>query len=172
MTQIWRALYCSSSGSRHSCFSCVYFYLQGRSLLLTRTIQSGKPQFGYIYGVGLLGSASIYTLLNLMSEQGIDAYRVASVLGYCLLPMVGVGALSVMVTLKYASSFLVNVLWLTFSIFVQRHNRIHTLNTFHNMVHIRSVRHFCCSSPDVRSTLTRCIPHWTFVWLFCFAQCV
>lgn len=36
-----------------------------------------------------------------MSEQGIDAYRVTSVLGYCLLPMVGVGALSVMVTLKY-----------------------------------------------------------------------
>jgi hypothetical protein len=63
-------------------------------------VQSGKTQFGYIYGVGLLGSASIYALLNLMSEQGIDAYRVASVLGYCLLPMVGVGALSVMFTLK------------------------------------------------------------------------
>ena len=63
--------------------------------------QSGKPQFGYIYGVGLLGSASIYALLNLMSEQGIDAYRVASVLGYCLLPMVGVGAVSVMITLEY-----------------------------------------------------------------------
>ncbi|KAI0798718.1 hypothetical protein BC629DRAFT_1502195, partial [Irpex lacteus] len=60
---------------------------------------SGKPQFGYIYGVGLLGSGSIYTLLNLMSEQGIDAYRVVSVLGYCLLPMVGVGAISVMITL-------------------------------------------------------------------------
>lgn len=36
-----------------------------------------------------------------MSEHGIDAYRVVSVLGYCLLPMVGVGALSVMVTLEY-----------------------------------------------------------------------
>jgi hypothetical protein len=43
---------------------------------------------------------SIYTLLNLMSEQGIDAYRVASVLGYCLLPLVGVGAISVMVALE------------------------------------------------------------------------
>lgn len=69
-------------------------------------MQSGKPQFGYIYGVGLLGSASIYTLLNLMSEKGIDAYRVASVLGYCLLPMVGVGALSVMVTLECVLSLL------------------------------------------------------------------
>jgi protein YIPF5/7 len=35
-----------------------------------------------------------------MSESGIDAYRVASVLGYCLLPMVGVSALSVMVILE------------------------------------------------------------------------
>ena len=35
-----------------------------------------------------------------MSEQGIDAYRVLSVLGYCLLPMVGVGALSVAITLE------------------------------------------------------------------------
>jgi len=36
-----------------------------------------------------------------MSEKGIDAYRVVSVLGYCLLPMVGVGALSVLVTLEF-----------------------------------------------------------------------
>ena len=62
--------------------------------------QSGKPQFGYIYGVGVLGSLSIYTLLNLMSEKGIAAYRIVSVLGYCLLPMVAVGALSVIVTLE------------------------------------------------------------------------
>ena len=51
--------------------------------------------------MGLLGSASIYVLLNVMAESGIDAYRVVSVLGYCLLPMVGVGALSVMVTLEW-----------------------------------------------------------------------
>lgn len=38
-----------------------------------------------------------------MSEKGIDAYRVASVLGYCLLPMVGVGAISVMVILEYVT---------------------------------------------------------------------
>jgi hypothetical protein len=56
-------------------------------------VQSGKPQFSYIYGVALLGITAIYTLLNLMSERGIDAYRTASVLGYCLLPMVGLGTL-------------------------------------------------------------------------------
>lgn len=43
----------------------------------------------------------MYTLLNLMSETGIDAYKVASVLGYCLLPMVGVGALAVVMPLEY-----------------------------------------------------------------------
>lgn len=79
---------------------------------------SGKPQFGYIYGVALLGSASIYTLLNLMSEKGIDAYRVASVLGYCLLPMVGVGAVSVVAALDGLLGYLLSVLsimWCTYS---------------------------------------------------------
>jgi hypothetical protein len=42
----------------------------------------------------------MYTLLNLMSERGIDAYRVVSVLGYCLLPMVGVSGISVMMVLE------------------------------------------------------------------------
>lgn len=58
-------------------------------------IQAGKSHFGYIYGVALLGSLSIYLLLNAMSEDGIDAYRVMSVLGYCLLPLNGLAALGV-----------------------------------------------------------------------------
>lgn len=49
-----------------------------------------------------MGSLSIYALLNLMSTNGIDAYRTASVLGYCLLPMVGVGALSVGRNFRFA----------------------------------------------------------------------
>ena len=40
-----------------------------------------------------------------MAEQGIDAFRVMSVLGYCLLPIVGVGALSVVATLEYVGQF-------------------------------------------------------------------
>jgi len=91
-------------------FFCFCF---GISLLF-----SGKSNFNYIYGVGLFGSASLYTLLNLMSEQGIDAYRVASVLGYCLLPMVGVGAISVIMALDgtfgYLLSF-VSILWCTYA---------------------------------------------------------
>ena len=56
-----------------------------------------------------MGSASIYTLLNLMSETGIDAYRVTSVLGYCLLPMVGVGAVSVVKALEYAHLYILKM---------------------------------------------------------------
>ncbi|KAF8906484.1 Yip1-domain-containing protein [Gymnopilus junonius] len=91
-------------------FFCFCF---GISLLF-----SGKSNFNYIYGVGLFGSASLYTLLNLMSEQGIDAYRVASVLGYCLLPMVGVGAISVIMALDGTFGYLlsiVSILWCTYA---------------------------------------------------------
>jgi hypothetical protein len=49
---------------------------------------SGKAHFGYIYGVGTVGCISVYTILNLMSDTGIDGYRSTSVMGYCLLPMV------------------------------------------------------------------------------------
>lgn len=57
---------------------------------------AGKSHFGYIYGVALLGSLSIYLLLNAMSEDGIDAYKVMSVLGYCLLPLNGLATLGVL----------------------------------------------------------------------------
>lgn len=84
----------------------------------TFLLLSGKAQFGFIYGVGLVGSASMYFLLNAMSESGIDAYRVASVLGYCLLPMVGVSALSVMVVLDGRIGYflsILSILWCTYA---------------------------------------------------------
>ena len=43
---------------------------------------------------------SIYSLLNLMSPSGIDAYRTASVLGYCLLPLVIISLLSIAVSFE------------------------------------------------------------------------
>ena len=48
------------------------------------------------YALALLSVIAIYVLLNLMSD-GIDIYRVASVLGYCLLPMVGLAFLTIVV---------------------------------------------------------------------------
>lgn len=76
--------------------------------------KSGKSNFGYIYGVGLFGTASIYFLLNLMSETGIDAYRVASVLGYCLLPMVVASAIGVIISFEYVPLFFPKALGLTY----------------------------------------------------------
>ncbi|XP_054438233.1 protein YIPF7 [Pteronotus mesoamericanus] len=55
----------------------------GATLLL-----AGKVQFGYLYGMSALGCLGIYALLNLMSSSGVSYGCVASVLGYCLLPMV------------------------------------------------------------------------------------
>ncbi|WWC63481.1 uncharacterized protein I303_106084 [Kwoniella dejecticola CBS 10117] len=89
------------------CFAFAFF------LLL-----SGKPQFSYIYGVGLLGTTAIYLLLNLMSESGIDAYRTASVLGYCLLPMVGLGGIGMGIGIDSLFGYIlssISIAWCTFS---------------------------------------------------------
>lgn len=142
-----------------------------RSVVLTIPLQSGKPQFGYIYGVGLLGSASIYTLLNLMSENGIDAYRVASVLGYCLLPMVGVGAISVMVTLEYVHpQYKCIAVILTEPL--QWHDWICFIDNVRTLVHVVSVYHFRCSSADVRAAVTSRVSDWIAVRLFRATQCI
>jgi len=61
---------------------------------------SGKLHFGYIYGVGLIGAAAMYTLLNLMSVNGVTASVTVSVLGYCMLPMCVLAAASALLSLK------------------------------------------------------------------------
>ena len=74
----------------------LFCFLYGLSLLLT-----GKVHFGYIYGVATLGWLSIYFILNLMNDSGVTFYLVASVLGYCLLPMVVLSTTSILLQLKY-----------------------------------------------------------------------
>ena len=61
---------------------------------------SGKAQFGYIYGIGLLGCISMYGLLNMMSMAGVSLGVVVSILGYCLLPMVGLAGVNILVSLQ------------------------------------------------------------------------
>ncbi|TPX43794.1 hypothetical protein SeMB42_g03080 [Synchytrium endobioticum] len=91
----------------------IFVFLCGGFLLL-----SGKIQFGYIYGIAMLGCVSLYIILNLMSETGIDGYRTASVLGYCLLPMVLLSSISVLlrlgglVGLMFAAT---SVVWCTYA---------------------------------------------------------
>ena len=71
-------------------------------LLGTLLLFNGKVQFGYIYGVFVVGLLGLWSLLNLMSDRGIDIYRTASVMGYCLLPIVALAALSIPLDLRGA----------------------------------------------------------------------
>ena len=60
----------------------MFCLLFGAALLM-----QGKVQFGYIYGIGVLGCVGMYGLLNAMAPQPISVTCTVSVLGYCLLPM-------------------------------------------------------------------------------------
>ncbi|KAM9477308.1 protein YIPF7 [Clarias gariepinus] len=63
-------------------------------------LMAGKVHFGYVYGISALGCAGMYILLNLMSISTISYGCVASVLGYCLLPMVALSAFAVFYSLQ------------------------------------------------------------------------
>lgn len=106
-----------------------------------------------------------------MSETAIDAYRVASVLGYCLLPMVGVGAVSVMVALEYAlfisSSLRRNT---TLKDTAQWPDRIPRLCVLDLVVHIRGVRHLCCRVAYVGPAAARGVPCWVVIWVLCAVE--
>ncbi|ORZ22354.1 hypothetical protein BCR42DRAFT_406007 [Absidia repens] len=91
----------------------LFVFLFGIFLML-----SGKVHFRYIYGVGVLGVVSIYLVLNLMSEDGVDWSRTASVLGYCLLPMVMLSGFSVVLKLGGFVGLIlsfVSIFWCTWS---------------------------------------------------------
>ena len=56
-------------------------------VLATLLLLKGKVYFGYIYGVFMVGLCGMWGVLHLMSAMGIDIYRAASLMGYCLLPL-------------------------------------------------------------------------------------
>jgi len=73
----------------------VFCILFGFILLL-----SGKVHFGYIYGIGVIGCLGMYFLLNMMSVGGVSIGVTISVLGYCLLPMVGLAGINLLLSLQ------------------------------------------------------------------------
>src|SRR4051812_42202841 len=114
----------------------LFFFLFGAFLLF-----SGKLHFGYIYGLALLGCISLHVILSLMSpavdtspSSAINDHsnpsssshlsstltfpRSASVLGYCLLPLVLTSLVGIAVNLDgvfgYALTFLA-IGWCTYS---------------------------------------------------------
>jgi len=89
---------------------CVMF---GFILLLT-----GKVQFGYIYGIGVIGCLSMYFLLSMMSVAGVSLGVVVSVLGYCLLPMVGLAGFNLLFSLQGIVGIILtlcSILWCSLS---------------------------------------------------------
>ncbi|XP_066488121.1 protein YIPF7 isoform X1 [Tiliqua scincoides] len=73
----------------------VFCLALGATLLL-----AGKVHFGYVYGTSALGCTAIHALLNLMSIASVPYGCVASVLGYCLLPMVILSSYAVFFSLQ------------------------------------------------------------------------
>merc|ERR1711871_949958 len=66
------------------CGPIIFAMALGAALLLR-----GKLHFGYIYGLGVIGCIGIWFVLNLLSQNGLSLCHAISILGYSLLPMVG-----------------------------------------------------------------------------------
>lgn len=118
----------------------LFFLLFGTFLLF-----SGKVHFGYIYGLALLGSTSLHAILSLMTPpdhtaaapsygapshaydtaaaQGhvsstLTFTRSASVLGYCLLPLVATSLVGIVMPMDTPVGIIVTsaaILWCTVS---------------------------------------------------------
>lgn len=92
----------------------VFVLLFGTLLLL-----AGKVQFGYIYGVGLFGTIALHYLFKFMSEENsIDLVKTASVIGYCLLPLVPISVIGVFFNLDNMVGYLLSIFaifWCTYS---------------------------------------------------------
>ncbi|KAM9708840.1 protein YIPF7-like isoform 1-T1 [Menidia menidia] len=63
-------------------------------------MMAGKVQFGLVYGLSASACSGMFVLLSLMSSAGVSFGCVSSVLGYCLLPIVGLAALAVLHSLQ------------------------------------------------------------------------
>jgi hypothetical protein len=113
----------------------LFFFLFGTFLLF-----SGKVHFGYIYGLALLGVTSLHFILSLMSppldssapDSSHSAHdhpsshlsstltfpRSASVLGYCLLPLVITSLIGVVLPMDGMAGYVLTsaaIVWCTYS---------------------------------------------------------
>ena len=70
-------------------------------LLGSTMLLRGRIHFGFIYGFFSLGCCSLWLILNLMSqEKYIKLLSVFSVLGYSLLPIVGLSTIAIVLDLQ------------------------------------------------------------------------
>ncbi|KAL3278205.1 hypothetical protein HHI36_013544 [Cryptolaemus montrouzieri] len=77
----------------------IFFYL---ILAVCLFLSGNKTHFGYVYGVTVLASLLMYGLLTLMTlEDGVFTFTtVFSVLGYCLIPIIGLSVVGVFFSLQ------------------------------------------------------------------------
>lgn len=81
--------------------------LLGSCLLLA----GGKVPFGYVYGLVMMSCLAMYVLLTLMTTEGsVTLGSVASILGYCLLPIVILSVFGVFLPLYSPLGFVCAVL--------------------------------------------------------------
>jgi len=109
----WRATDQAAAGDSDLAGPLCFCLAFGSFLML-----SGKLHFNYIYGIGLLGCLAIYALLNLVAISGVAICTVVSVLGYCLIPIVGLSGLSILFSLTGVLGNILTglaVLWCTAS---------------------------------------------------------
>lgn len=106
-----------------------------------------------------MGVISIYLLLNLMSDGGIDATKVTSVLGYCLLPLCLLSAINVFVKLKCVPAYTDQ----------QRHVWPSDFALVHSMVLHICIRHLCFHSQHAQSKVFGRLPGGTVLRLLCSA---
>lgn len=67
----------------------------------TMLLSGGKVHFGYVYGIGTTSCLLMYSLLHLMTNaNSVSLVSVASVLGYCLLPIVILSAVGILLPLN------------------------------------------------------------------------
>ncbi len=89
----------------------LFCLLFGTFLLL-----AGKIHFGYVYGVAFIGSVSIHFIFSMMATVSTTFSKSASVLGYCLLPLVLTSALSVAMSMDGLIGYIISavaVCWCT-----------------------------------------------------------
>jgi len=80
-------------------------------------LSGNKANFGYIYGLSVISCLLMYALLSLMTTAtGVfTVTSVASILGYCLLPIVGLSVIGVFSTLDGGFGIVVAILTVIWS---------------------------------------------------------
>lgn len=82
-------------------------------------LAGSKAHFGYVYGLAFTSCILMYILQSLMSSTGnITIASVASVLGYCILPVVGLAGLGIFTSLRGPGGLILAALavaWATLS---------------------------------------------------------